>query len=153
MEKTCPGCGAKLPADSVFCTECGAKAPLPTRPPLDPIRQKPPVMTAEATRKLDTDISTGYFFAMIFVYSIPIVGWLVCIISAFALKNPTKRHFAKAVFIWLIIGLVLSLISYFIVRQLMEAAVAYFNSASGAAGGDVQNLPDILQQFMALISQ
>ncbi len=62
--------------------------------------------------------STAHFFWMMLVYSLPLIGWLICIIMAFAPSNESKKHFARAILIWAIVGIVISIIGLIIVSLL-----------------------------------
>ena len=55
-------------------------------------------------------ISTGGYVLMMLLFAIPLIGWLICIIMAFAPKNPNRKNFAKANLIFLIIGIILMII-------------------------------------------
>ena len=88
------------------------------------------------------------------VYAIPIVGWVACILTALKGKHQTKKNFAKAMMIWLIIGLVLSLITGVIITWLGTLLVDYINQiAQAELGGEMgeigefQDLLNQLQQF------
>ncbi len=67
--------------------------------------------------------STAHFFWMMLVYSLPLIGWLICIIMAFAPKNESKKHFARAILIWGIIGIVISIIGL-IVLSLLSGGIS-----------------------------
>ncbi len=49
--------------------------------------------------------TAGYFFLML-LFALPIIGWLSCIIIALAAKNPSLKNFARAVLVWLVVGLI-----------------------------------------------
>lgn len=158
MAKFCTNCGKEIAEGVAFCTECGTpvSAEEPKSVQSEPVAEqeiKPeqPVYTAPApVQKTQTAaqqpvyqapapqseksgiVSTGYFFGMMFVYAIPVLGWLVCIITALAAKNKSKKNFAKAVLIWLIIGLIFSIIGYFVIHWLGSTLAGYFNSAFGS---------------------
>lgn len=86
---------------------------------------------------------------MIFVYAIPVVGWLACLISAFASKNENKKHFAKAMLMWLIIGLLLSVAAYFVCRWLGGMLTDYINAEFGGQFGDLKELLEQFNQFQS----
>ena len=89
-------------------------------------------------------VGTGWFFGMMLLFAIPVIGWLVCLITALAAKNENKKHFAKAMLIWLIIGLVLAVVGYFVFRWLGGALMDYINQATDGAIGE---WGDIFEQF------
>ena len=89
-------------------------------------------------------VSTGAFFGLIFLFAIPVIGWLACLIMAFAPKNKNIKHYARAMLIWLIIGLVFAVIGYFVFRWLGGALLDYINQATDGAFGE---WGDIFEQF------
>lgn len=167
MSRFCTGCGKEISDGVAFCTECGAAAPAEAAaPPPQVVPQLQP-QTAPAPARAATPpptytqsnngeqppkgrygvVGTGYFFGMMFLYAIPIVGWLVCIVMAFASKNENKKHFAKAMMIWLIIGIVLSVVGYFVFRWLGGMITDYINAEFGGQFGDLQDLLEQFKQF------
>jgi len=102
---------------------------------------------------MDGNVGTGYFFGMILLYAIPIVGWIACILTALKGKHQTKKNFAKAMMIWLIIGLILSLIMGAVITWLGTLLIDYINEMAaaelGTTGeiGELQDLLNQLQQF------
>lgn len=79
-------------------------------PPGGPPWQAP---QSEETRVL----STGSFFGLILLFALPVIGFISCLIMAFSSKNLNRKHFARAMLIWVIIALVLSLVFYLIFRE------------------------------------
>lgn len=166
METFCGNCGKEIPANVAFCTECGTKVPVavamtaPEAPKVAPIPQPQPTYIPPAQQQVPyaersavaptgkySVVGTGYFFGMMFLYAIPVLGWLICIISAFASKNENKKHFAKAIMIWLIIGIVLSVVGYFVFRWLGGMITDYINAEFGGQFGDLQELLEQFKQF------
>ena len=138
MARFCTNCGKEIADGIAFCTECGARAPeaaqqvepmstaaaVQTAPP--PVQTyAPPVQTADTNES--KTVSTGYYFGMMFVYSIPLIGWIICLISAFAGKNQSKKHFARAILIWALIGIVLSVIAGIVFSLIGGAFTDYIN--------------------------
>jgi hypothetical protein len=48
------------------------------------------------------------------LFAIPLIGWLACIVTAFAAKNRNRRNFARATLVFLIVGVVLSIALFFL---------------------------------------
>jgi hypothetical protein len=92
-------------------------------------------------------MGTGSYIGHSILFAIPVVGWLVCVIMAFAAKNLNKRHYARAVLIFFIIGAVLSVVLYFLFSWVWDTAAEYLrqyiNDATGGAAGDLGALGDI----------
>lgn len=167
MARFCTGCGKEIPNGVAFCTACGTPAPTdapsevakPQTPPQQPAPA--PTMTATAappriTYAPTADITpagkngivgTGWFFGMMFLFAIPVIGWLACFITSFISKNENKKHFARALLIWLIIGLVLAVVGYFVFRWLGGMLIDYINAEFGGQFGDLQELLEQFKQF------
>ncbi|MDR1209466.1 MAG: zinc ribbon domain-containing protein [Clostridiales bacterium] len=119
MSIHCESCGAELPEDARFCGECGASAR--SDPPPDPYGYsyaEPAVNRRPVTGYSGYDppapvpagtghISTAEFFFTLLLFAIPVIGLIACLIMSFAPKLPTRRHFARALLIWNIIGCIL----------------------------------------------
>ena len=84
---------------------------------------------------------------MMVLFALPVGGRLVTLITAFASKNESKKHFARAMLIWLIIGLVLAVVGYFVFRWLGGAITDYINAEFGGQFGDLQELLEQFKQF------
>ena len=117
-------------------------------PQTEPARQQqtstPSAYQSPAPASESKVVGTGWFFGMMLLFAIPVIGWLVCLITALAAKNENKKHFAKAMLIWLIIGLVLAVVGYFVFRWLGGALMDYINQATDGAFGE---WGDIFEQF------
>ncbi len=136
MAKFCTGCGKELADGLIFCTDCGNKVPESATAEASAVKEEIPVAVQEQPPKQyippqqtqyghlpqqpveNHSASTAHFFWMMLVYSLPLIGWLICIIMAFAPKNESKKHFARAILIWGIIGIVISIIGLIIISLL-----------------------------------
>lgn len=123
MSVKCPKCGGEAAEGERFCTLCGE--PMPER--TAPVQQ-----TYVPAAKKDGEVSTGGFFGLMLLYAIPVIGIIVCIIMAFADKNVTRKHFARAVCIWALIGLVVGVACYFVFRSFAAQIIAYIKGLAGA---------------------
>lgn len=166
MAKFCVSCGKEIADGVAFCTECGTpapadapqEAPQPYTPPVQQTAPSPAAATAAPPRAAAVPadappagrngvVGTGWFFGMMLLFAIPVIGWLACLITAFAAKNESKKHFARAMLIWLIIGLVLAVVGYFVFRWLGGAITDYINAEFGGQFGDLRELLEQLGQF------
>lgn len=59
----------------------------------------------------DNTVGLGAYFGLIFVFGIPVIGWLICLIMAFVVENPNIKNFARARVLWLVITIIFSIIS------------------------------------------
>lgn len=89
-------------------------------------------------------VGTGAFFGLMLLFAIPIIGWIACIVMAFASKNENIKHFACAMLIWLIIAAVLCVATYFLFAWIGNALKDYISEATG---GQFGNWLDIFEQF------
>ena len=154
MARFCKECGAEIPEGVSFCNACGASVQQQSVQPQQTVMAQPAVspQPVQQAPLADGTVGTGYFFGMMLVYAIPIVGWIACILTALKGKHQTKKNFAKAMMIWLIIGLVLSLIMGAVITWLGTLLVSYINELAAAELGtteigEFQDLLNQLQQF------
>lgn len=155
MARFCTECGSRISDGVMFCTQCGAKAKEPALVPqqkneVQPALKSIPQPAAEAM--MDKTVGTGTFFGLMFLFSLPILGWLICVIMAFVPQNRNIRNFARAMLIWLIIALVIGAIIGVAVGTLIGPAVAYLEEAAGELGGlrDFGELDGLVEEFGTL---
>ena len=87
---------------------------------------------------------SGNYIVMMLLFSIPVVGWIACIIMSVASKNRNRRNFAKAMLVFLIIGIVLAVIGYFLFSWVWEVVVEYAQGyISETTGGAVSGLDEL----------
>jgi amino acid transporter len=94
-------------------------------------------------------VGTGGFIGAMLLFCIPIIGWIACIVMAFAAKNRNRRSFARAMLVFMIIGVVLSVALYFVFSWIWGAAAEYMqqyvNEATGGLGNDFGGLFGLLK--------
>ena len=56
-------------------------------------------------------VTTGAFFGLNLLFSLPAIGWINCLIMAFAPKNKNIKNFARSKLIWIAIGIILGIIA------------------------------------------
>ena len=140
MARFCTECGKEIMEGTTFCTECGTKISENQTPP-KPVPAPAAVQPPQA-KNPDT-VGTGYFFGMMLVYALPLIGLIICLITAFTGKNQSKRNFAKAFLIWLIIGIILAVIVAVLISVLGGMVTDYIEETIGFDINAVQNLGDI----------
>lgn len=87
-------------------------------------------------------VGTGAFFGLQLLFALPLIGWIACIIMAFAPKNENIRHYARANLIWFIVGIVLCVLLFVVFWLLSGQMLDYFNQATG---GSFASWEDILK--------
>ena len=55
-------------------------------------------------------VTTGAFFGLNLLFSLPAIGWIICLIMAFAPKNKNIKNFARSKLIWILIAVILGAI-------------------------------------------
>lgn len=166
MEKTCIKCGSQIRDGFAFCTECGAKAPedVPVQSmeptpavPVPPVQQKyaPPQQTVQPVPPVSADkvVSTGAYFGLMLLMALPVIGFIACIIMAFAAKNRNIRNFARAILIWTVIALVLAGILTALFALLANTFVSSFGQAVGEQVGDLGDLSGQLGELEDIVNQ
>jgi predicted nucleic acid-binding Zn ribbon protein len=119
----CTECGTNVPNNVKFCTECGAPvAPPVQQPPMQPQQPQQPAAYAGGT---DTVIGMGGYIGMTLLFCVPVVGFIACIVFAATSKNLNRRNFAKAMLVFLIIGLVLSVFVWIAATWAWEVVEEY----------------------------
>lgn len=104
--------------DAVFCTECGTRMEQPkqnnanqqynqqyTGPQPNYYHQSPEDYAKKSV------VSTGAFFGLNLLFSLPAIGWIICLVMAFAPQNQNIKNFARSKLIWIAIGIILGIIA------------------------------------------
>ncbi len=106
----------------------------PQRSAPQPHYQQPAPM-AEPENKV---ISTAAYFWLMLLYALPVVGFISCIIMAFAPRNRNLKNYAKATLIWVIVSLVLAGLLILLVILLGDSLMDYIKRSGEVFGN---NLP------------
>lgn len=91
--------------------------------PQQPVQREQPVQPAFECRKEENTAwisSVMSYFGLMLLFSIPVVGWIACIIMSFTLKNKNTRNFARAALIFIVVCLL-------ILCMLTAAGIALWN--------------------------
>lgn len=159
MAKFCTECGKEILENVAFCTECGTKIEV-EESTAEPQEQQPvtkEVNSTEIKKPVETPlkqpasnaqpvvdpsskvVSTGAYFGLTFLFAMPVIGFLACIIFAFAPKNKNLKNFAKATLIWFIIGFILMAILVAIGFLFAESFMQYVEQNLGGQLQDIFN--------------
>lgn len=102
----CGKCGKEIPSSASICPQCGAGVP----------RQK---NAAESEA-----VSMGNWFVTLLLVSIPLIGLIMLLVWAFGGSNPSKKNWARATLLWMLVGVVLAV-------AFGSAIIAAFASLAG----------------------
>jgi hypothetical protein len=99
-------------------------------------------------------IGTGGYIGMMLLFAIPVIGWLACIIMAFAAGNRNRRNFARATLVFLIVGIILCVALYLVFDWIWEVAQGYLqqtvHETTGGLGADSDGLNGLFGLFKGL---
>ena len=97
----CSKCGKELPLNASVCPDCGAAQAE------NDIKE----VSAKNAASGDFVISMGEWFVTILLTWIPIVGLVMMFVWGFGGgTNSTKKNWARANLIWMVVGIVLSIL-------------------------------------------
>lgn len=101
MGRFCTRCGKEIKSDAIFCTECGAQDTAQTQGviPVSPI-----------TDKKEDVVSLWVYFGLLLLFSLPVIGWISCIVFSFAPKSKNIKNFARAVLIIMVISILITIL-------------------------------------------
>lgn len=89
----------------VPCLDAGAQQQAAQQPGYQPAA---PVVIQPMNNQ---PLTTGQFFLMDLILAIPLVGLIMCFVWAFGdASNPNRKAWAKAKLIWILIGVVLTIL-------------------------------------------
>lgn len=170
----CAECGTKAPSDSGPTVIEAANTTPEVKPetPVVPSQQRqsynqqetysqpvfqPPQQAAPAApapNLANKIVGTGTYFGLMFLFAIPIIGQIACIIMAFTPKNKNLKNYARAMLIWTVIALVIGgiLIALFLMFAntftdfIRESTGGEF-SGWGDIFGNLGDLEGLIEQF------
>ena len=166
MAKFCTECGKEIAQGVAFCTECGTKAPADPAPSVTetvteaattkaetPVVHTPTAQTGYQAQQTYTQpapdptskvVGTGAYFGLMLLFAIPIIGQIACLIMAFAPKNKNIKHFARAMLIWTIIGIIIAAL---VIGGIVLLVNTFSDYIAEATGGEFNGLGDLFEQF------
>ena len=137
----CAKCFKTFPSSVFFCPDCGSFLE-DDREEEDNFRFSEedfspslsvPNLFPNLSRKPVSPMSTVGIFCSILLYSIPIIGWVLALISSFSEKNHNRRNLARAILICHLLCVSLLclwiIITFFIDR---ESLLLVFKRITGA---------------------
>ncbi len=109
----CKVCGKEIDEGKDMCPEC--------------------IAVIEAAEKKNR-IGMWQYFGLIALFVTPVVGFISAIVMSFAGKNKSRKNFARAILIWLLIFLLIGAVTFFGSMALISSLVEYIS------GGEFQEL-------------
>ena len=131
MSKKCSNCGFDMADDAVFCTATRPQ----NEPPQNQTSDQNTQQNAQPQNQYSAPynqqyaqpqpnyysqspedyaqnavVTTGAFFGLNLLFSLPAIGWIICLIMSFAPKNKNIKNFARSKLIWIIIAIILGAI-------------------------------------------
>ena len=104
--------------------------------------------TVAPQEKTYPPVKTGYYFWMMLLFAIPVVGLVVCIITAFALKNPSKKNFSRAVLIWVIVGVVCGILLTVAAIIVAMIIIPKIGDAGSGLSGIIEYVENLIGQYV-----
>jgi L-cystine uptake protein TcyP (sodium:dicarboxylate symporter family) len=95
-------------------------------------------------------MSMGAYIGTMILFAIPVVGWLACIIMAFAARKLNRRNLARAMLVFLIAGAVVGVALYFVFNWAANAVLEYLYEATGIVPGDLEGLGGLLDMIKGM---
>ncbi len=167
----CTNCGKELADGIRFCTECGTKVGMPiedVQPDIAPVQETTAQAEINVQQTIPTQqsvpvqqsfpqaepaaevVGTGTFFGLSLLFKIPLIGWLICIIMSFTSKNKNVKNYARSVLIWMIIGLIFSVIAYFILKWIFDMVIGFVSGITDEFFSDSGNIINIISEISEL---
>ena len=93
-------------------------------PPMSP-SQPPAQRMVTGQQFVSPTVSIGDWFLSLLVTSIPIVNIIVLLVWAFgSTTNPNKSNWAKAMLIWVLIGVVIAVVAFIVIGSALFSAMS-----------------------------
>lgn len=96
MAKFCTECGAAMENDRAFCPDCGKAVEGGSNPFKEPARNS----------NFEEPMGLGDWIITLLITYIPVVGFIMTIVWALTASNTSKKNYARATLLFMIIGFV-----------------------------------------------
>lgn len=101
----------------------------------------------------DPVVGTGAFFGLEFLFALPLIGFICCIIFSFAPKNRNLKHYARGKLIWSIIALVLSILLILCAAIFLQALPGMVSEELGIEVNELDDIFSIAGELPELIEE
>ena len=101
----------------------------------------------------DPVVGTGAFFGLEFLFALPLIGFICCLIFSFAPKNRNLKHYARGKLIWSIIALVLSILLILCATIFLQALPGMVSEELGIEVNELDDIFSIAGELPELIEE
>lgn len=101
----------------------------------------------------DPVVGTGAFFGLEFLFALPLIGFICCLIFSFAPKNRNLKHYARGKLIWSIIALVLSIFLILCAAIFLQALPGMVSEELGIEVNELDDIFSIAGELPELIEE
>ena len=101
----------------------------------------------------DPVVGTGAFFGLEFLFALPLIGFICCLIFSFAPKNRNLKHYARGKLIWSIIALVLSILLILCAAIFLQALPGMLSEELGIEVNELDDIFSIAGELPELIEE
>ena len=101
----------------------------------------------------DPVVGTGAFFGLEFLFALPLIGFICCIIFSFAPKNRNLKHYARGKLIWSIIALALSILLILCAAIFLQALPGMVSEELGIEVNELDDIFSIAGELPELIEE
>ena len=101
----------------------------------------------------DPVVGTGAFFGLEFLFALPLIGFICCLIFSFAPKNRNLKHYARGKLIWSIIALVLSILLILCAAIFLQALPGMVSEELGIEVNELDDIFSIAGELPELIEE
>jgi fatty acid desaturase len=88
-------------------------------------------------------MGTWSYIGSIFLFCIPVIGWLFCIVMAYEAKNVNRRCLARATLVFIAVGLVILAALCVVGGWIMQAVWQYVGDATNGFITGMADLPKL----------
>ena len=113
----------------------------------------PAPVYAPLPAQTDPVVGTGAFFGLEFLFALPLIGFICCLIFSFAPKNRNLKHYARGKLIWSIIALVLSILLILCAAIFLQALPGMVSEELGIEVNELDDIFSIAGELPELIEE
>ena len=116
-----------LPAQPLYPSSAAQSDIPPAQPPSYQPPAQPAIPKPQEARPPKGSpyamVGTFKFIGLMILFSIPLIGWIFCIVMAFSAANRNIRNYARAGLILALVGIAIALVGYFVLYSMVMDVV------------------------------